>query len=128
MRVTLLIASLITLASCQNQLPPIDGIWKVHSQFYAAKCKIYEDDNSLKGRALYYNDGTTIYHDNEKQPMFFFRDLQAQGNMYVDGISGATHTDKQQNNLSIEVKAADTLLVTSYVLGKPIKEIWTRNH
>lgn len=112
------------MSSCSQNCEPITGEWKVETPFYKASMEILSIDGALKCAVLTYDDGTSRYNNAGKSPYYLANDLKCKGGEYVDGISGATPTKNQ--GLRIEPKARDTLLVTSYVMNKPLIEKWIK--
>ncbi len=108
---------------CSTQIDKrILGIWNVQSNFYKATYKIEKKGKKIIGKLLYYNDDTTVLHETNTDKDIFLHDLKYKNGVYVDAISGATTT----KNLTIKIKHQDTLEVTSYIIHKPLIEIWTR--
>lgn len=121
-KVILLFAVLIF--GCSKKPQHLYGKWKLISSFYDATYNIIEQDDSIKAQILYYNDGTTQYAFDKKEPWYQFTNLKHKKNQYVDAIAGATKTGTQ--GISIESVHKDTLEVTSYILHKPLVEKWYR--
>ena len=118
----------IVLFSCTKKENPLVGTWKVSSKFYRATCKVFEEGNHIKGLVLYYNDDTTIYRYEEGQPKnYFFKNLIEKDNGYVDAVSGATKVESSNETVQLKLVSEDTLIVTTYIMHKPIKEIWIKN-
>ncbi|WP_272149982.1 hypothetical protein [Tenacibaculum aiptasiae] len=116
---------LIFLIGCSTQIDKrILGIWDVQSSFYKATYKIEKQANKLVGKVIYYNDDTTIIRETGTDKDIFLNNLTYKNNTFVDAISGATQTNS--NNLKIKIKHKDTLEVTSYIMHKPLIEIWVR--
>lgn len=104
------------------------GIWKVDSKFYTATCEILEEDNTIKGVVLYYNDNTTVYKHEDGQPKsYFFKNITEKNGVYIDAVSGATKTENSNETATLHLLDQDTLEVTTYIMNKPLKEIWIRN-
>ncbi|MDY8137987.1 hypothetical protein [Aquimarina sp. 2201CG5-10] len=116
----------LVLLSCSNKKNTLLGTWQVSSTFYKATYQIIEDNGAIKAKVLYYDDDTTIYNYQEKQSYYLFKDLKEKQNRYVDATSGATDT-KTRRGISIKIIHMDSLAVTSYVMGKPLTEIWIRS-
>lgn len=117
---------IISLCSCYRQYNDIKGEWKVNSKFYHATYQIIEEDDNLNGLVLYYNDGTTKYTYDGTKRRYVFTGLKKEKNQYVDGISGATSKNSTPKSIEIKSKSEDTLEVTTYIMDKPLLEIWTR--
>ncbi|WP_420551374.1 hypothetical protein [Tenacibaculum aiptasiae] len=116
---------LIFLIGCSTQIDErILGIWNVQSSFYKATYKIEKQANKLIGKVIYYNDDTTIIRETGTDKDIFLNNLTYKDDTFVDAISGATQTNS--DNLKIKIKHKDTLEVTSYIMHKPLIEIWVR--
>ncbi|KAB1155276.1 MULTISPECIES: DUF2147 domain-containing protein [Tenacibaculum] len=116
---------LIFLIGCSTQIDErILGIWDVQSSFYKATYKIEKQANKLVGKVIYYNDDTTIIRETGTDKDIFLNNLTYKDDTFVDAISGATQTNS--DNLKIKIKHKDTLEVTSYIMHKPLIEIWVR--
>lgn len=116
---------LIFLIGCSTQIDErILGIWNVQSSFYKATYKIEKQANKLVGKVIYYNDDTTIIRETGTDKDIFLNNLTYKDDTFVDAISGATQTNS--DNLKIKIKHKDTLEVTSYIMHKPLIEIWVR--
>ncbi len=128
MRKAFLLGIIMAVISCAKKEVPLIGIWEVDSKFYKATCEILEEKNEVKGVVLYYNDDTTVYKYEEGQPKnYFFNNLKEKNDLFVDALAGATNTKNSENNITLNLLSKDTLEVTSYILHKPLKEIWIRN-
>ena len=104
------------------------GIWKVDSKFYKATCEILEENDTVKGVVLYYNDNTTKYkHEVGAPKSYFFNDIKEKNGTYIDAISGATKIENNNKTATLHLLSKDTLEITTYIMNKPLKEIWTRN-
>ena len=104
------------------------GIWKVDSKFYKATCKILEENDTVKGEVLYYNDNTTVYRSKKGQAKsYFFNNIKEKNGTYIDAISGATKTKNKNKTATLHLVSTDTLEITTYIMNKPLKEIWVRN-
>lgn len=116
---------LIFLVGCSTEIDNrILGTWNVQSKFYRGTFKIEKESKKLIGKIIYYNDDTTILKETETDKDIFLHDLKMKDDVFIDAVSGATtHTE----NLNIKVKNKDTLEVTTYIMKKPLVEIWTRN-
>ncbi|WP_299122029.1 hypothetical protein [uncultured Tenacibaculum sp.] len=116
---------LIFLIGCSTRIDErILGIWNVQSSFYKATYKIEKQANKLVGKVIYYNDDTTIIRETGTDKDIFLNNLTYKDDTFVDAISGATQTNS--DNLKIKIKHKDTLEVTSYIMHKPLIEIWVR--
>ena len=116
---------LIFLIGCSTQIDErILGIWNVKSSFYKATYKIEKLDKNLVGKVIYYNDDTTIIKETGSNKDIFLKNITYKNDVFVDAISGATQTNSE--NLKIKIKHKDTLEVTSYIMHKPLIEIWVR--
>lgn len=116
------------LVGCHKDGKELHGEWRVNSSFYQSTCRIFEDNNQLKGLILTYNDGTTRYQHDGSTLRYLFENLKEKDGLFVDAISGATVKAGEQPAISIEQKSKDTLAVTSYVMNRPLTEIWTKNN
>lgn len=115
--------------SCNSKENMLFGEWNVDSKFYRATYEILEHENAIKAKIIYYNDDTTIIREDKNNPQFILTNLREQKDSFVDVVSGATKT-KDEEAISIKIKNKDTLIVTSYIMNKPVKELWirTQNH
>lgn len=128
MRKTFLISIAIVFFSCTKKENPLIGIWKVDSKFYKATCGILEEEGLTKGVVLYYNDNTTVYTHEEGQPKsYFFKNIKEKDGTYIDAVSGATKTEDSSKTATLHLVSTDTLEITTYIMNKPLKEIWIRN-
>ncbi|MGH1388047.1 hypothetical protein [Kordia sp.] len=128
MRKAFLISSAIVVFSCTKKENPMIGIWKVNSRFYKATCEILEENDTVKGEVLYYNDNTTVYRSEKGQPKsYFFNNIKEKNGTYIDAVSGATKIENENKTAILHLLSKDTLEVTTYILNKPLKEIWIRN-
>lgn len=115
----------VLIFSCTTKIDDrIFGEWNVQSNFYRATYRIEKQSSKIVGKVLYYNDDTTVLHETGTDKDIFLKNLKFKENKFVDAVSGATKTNKKA--ITIEVKHKDTLEVTSYVMHKPLVEIWTR--
>lgn len=118
---------LIILIACQQRQDPLIGKWKVNSKFYYATYQILEDGNQLKGLVISYNDGTSKYHYDKEKPYYIFTGLKKENaQYYVNGVSGATTKNSESKSIEIKRINNDSLEVTTFVMSKPLTEIWTR--
>ena len=116
---------LLVFTACTQDLSQIEGRWQVKNRFYSAVYDIFQEGDAAKARILYYNDGTTIIKAHDSlAPRFLLHNIQKQDELYVDALSGATHTSEPM--VTISVKHLDTLEVTMRILNQPLTEIWTR--
>ncbi len=115
---------IILLFSCSGRKNQLLGTWNLASKFYRATYEIVEDGGKLKAKVLYYNDDTTVYRYDEQTPQYLFSDLKEKENRYIDAVSGATNT--KTNHPNIKIISQDSLEVTTYLMNKPIQEIWVR--
>lgn len=128
MRKVFLISIVIVVFSCVKKENPMIGIWKVDSKFYKATCEILEENDTVKGVVLYYNDNTTKYkHEVGAPKSYFFNDIKEKNGTYIDAISGATKIENNNKTATLHLLSKDTLEITTYIMNKPLKEIWTRN-
>lgn len=126
MKKVLLLIACFSFIFCSKKEHEIIGLWTVNSNYYNATYKIELDKNTLIGKVIYYNDGTTLLHETKTdKDLFLFNLKQKSDNNYIDAVSGATKTNNQTT--SITIKHKDTLEVTSYIMKKPLTEIWIRN-
>ena len=123
MKKGILLLALILL-SCNNEAEQLLGRWKVDSKFYRATYDIVEVDGDLKVEVIYYNDDTTVLRQNKAKPYYLYNNLQQKDNQFIDAISGATKSNVQE--VSIKPRHKDTLEVTTYILKKPLTEIWIK--
>lgn len=119
---------LLSLFACQNPIDTIVGEWRANSAFYQATYEIIAEEDHWNGQVLYYHDGTTKYRYDGRGKRYLFTGLKKSDGQYIDGISGATATGNQLKSIEINKKHEDTLEVTTYVMNKPIVEIWTRKN
>ncbi len=113
--------------ACSSEPHTLEGKWKVNSPFYRAKYKIVRtDDGELKAHVLYYNDDTYEYSASEGKEKYLFENLVEKDGKYVDAVSGATSTKNEAHNIELKIITNDSLRVTTYIMGKPVVESWTR--
>lgn len=126
MKKNILLITCFLFIFCSEKEHDIIGFWNVESNYYRATYKIENKNNKLIGKVIYYNDDTTILKETHTDKDIFLFNLKLKkDNIYVDAVSGAT-SSKNQNTI-IKVNHKDTLEVTSYIMKKPLKEIWIRN-
>ncbi len=125
MRVILSLIAFISTA-CTPLGNEIVGDWKVDSDFYNANYRIASEEGKLTTKVLYYNDGTTRYQYDGTQSKYIFHDLQEEGDVYTDGSTGATTSNKNKQNTKLELIHPDTLLISSYILQQQVTEKWIR--
>ncbi len=126
MKRILLLLSCCLFIFCAKKEHEIIGLWDVKSNYYRATYKIEFQNNRLVGKVIYYNDDTTVLKETKTdKDLFLFNLKQKSDNNYIDAVSGATKTNNQTT--SITIKHKDTLEVTSYIMKKPLTEIWIRN-
>ena len=116
----------ILAVSCINNTPKLYGTWKVASNYYSGTYKIYKENDSIKAKVLYYNDGTTIIRKTDHENYYVFENLKKRDEVYVDAMSGATKANDVKPNIELHLRHFDSLDVTTYISHKPLKEIWTR--
>ncbi|WP_299552368.1 hypothetical protein [Seonamhaeicola sp.] len=116
---------LFSMSSCSNGIKNLYGTWNVKSNHYKATYLILNENDSVKAKVLYYNDGTSIYKESEHKSYYVFENLKPKGALYVDAISGATIKDTNKNS-SIRIIHKDTIEVTTYIMHRPLKETWKR--
>lgn len=115
------------LFSCEQETTHLLGKWKTNSNYYSAVYQIEKIGDDFQAQILSYNDGTTKYKFDGQNPKFLFTNLQENKNKYfVDGTSGATKTENIKPKYEIACIGNDSLKVTSFLLNKPLTEIWTR--
>ncbi len=128
MKKALFISIAIIVFSCTKKESSIIGIWKVDSKFYKATCEILEENGVMKGVVLYYNDNTTVYrHEEGQEKSYFFKNIKEKDGTYIDAISGATKTENSSKTATLQLISKDTIEITTYIMNKPLKEIWIRN-
>ncbi len=126
MKIWIFCVLLFLMISCRQEQHELFGDWTVESTFYQSSCRIFEENHAIKGLVLYYNDGTTSFSYPEGKSYYLFENLKRKKNIYVDGMTGATAKKTGNNALQLEVKSKDTLLMTNYIMGQALTEIWTR--
>lgn len=117
---------LIITFSCSKNSTDLLGTWRVQSNYYKAIYTILEENDSIKSKVLYYNDGTTIIRQQDNNDYYVFENLKPTNNIYVDAVSGATKSNELKSNIEILIANKDTLKVTKYIRNKPLKEVWVR--
>lgn len=122
----LICISILIIFSCRDTGKDLVGTWKVHSQFYQSTCQIYQEGRAVKGQILSYHDGTSTYKYDGTDKRFLFENLRSKDSVYVDGMSGATVKSETPQMLSIRQKSKDSLLVTTYIMNRPLTELWTK--
>ncbi|SIQ73677.1 hypothetical protein SAMN05421797_10318 [Maribacter ulvicola] len=117
---------LTIMFSCSKNTTELVGTWQVKSKYYKATYAIMEENDSIKAKVLYYNDGTTIIRKKDKKEYYVFENLKPSKNQYMDAVSGATTTNENKPNIALQPIHKDTLKVTTYIRNKPLNEIWIR--
>ncbi|HAA11968.1 MAG TPA: hypothetical protein DCE41_09825 [Cytophagales bacterium] len=110
-----------------NADSPLLGEWKVEDRFHSATYQILSQNRKTVGRVLLYDDGTTHYVWQPENARYIFQDVEEQGGLYVNGLSGATSQNSAKSH-EIEVVHPDTLKVTSFHGELSISELWIRNN
>jgi len=126
MKIQTYILLLLIMCSCSKTPTVLLGQWKVESKYYQATYAIIEDNDSIKAKVLYYNDGTTIVREKDQKDYYVFKNLKYTNNRYVDAVSGATKVKEIQPSIELNPIHKDTLKITKYIRNKPLKEVWTR--
>ena len=116
---------LSVLLSCTTN-DPLEGIWIVRSDYYRATCEIHKTYQGFQGLMLSYDDGTTIYKHDPQQPRHLFKNIKLKDREYVDGVSSATIKSGTSKNISIKLINEDSLLMTTYIMNRPVEELWTK--
>jgi len=123
----ILLGVFIMMTACKSSNDfAITGKWHLKSAFYKASYKIFNEENELKAYLLSYDDGTSVYTYCGKKKHFLFQSLKKKKGRLVDATSGASQQENPK--ISLELLHTDTLLVTTYLMNKPLKEIWIRNN
>lgn len=113
------------LFSCSNDdAEQLYGTWRVDSKFYKAKYEILEVEDEVKAKIKYYNDDTTVIKEDVANPRYILNNLLQKENVFVDAVSGATTSN--EHITEIKPKHKDTLEVITYLMNKPLKELWIR--
>lgn len=126
MKSTVPCLTILLLAACSQKTDVLLGEWKVISTYYKGTYEIIEENDSIKGRVLYYNDDTTIIQKKEGGNFYVFENLKASEDHFIDAISGATITKNTTPNISLYPIHKDTLEVVTHIRQKPLKELWVR--
>ncbi len=126
MKGTLYLSILLCLMSCSNKCQSLYGEWEVKSSYYKAIYNINNENDSIKARVVYYNDGTSVYGKSNSEVYYLFKNLKEKNDRYVDVISGETKLKKTENNVSIQLISKDSIEAITYIMNKPLKEIWVR--
>ncbi len=121
----ILIGLMVIISSCQSK-DSINGLWKTHDAFYRATYRIYDQKESKVAKIISYNDGTTQYTSQTRPNQFLFNNLIKNNEHYIDAVTGATKTQISKTSNTIQMIHQDTLEVTTFLFGKPLKELWTR--
>ncbi len=116
----------LSFLSCMDKKDlRILGDWRVNNRFYQASYQIANTNGKLVGKVMQYNDGTTKYQWDNKNPRYLFKNLTSKDGVFVDGYSGATmKTDGFK--IQIQVLHEDTLNTTLFTNHHPTSEIWIR--
>lgn len=112
--------------SCENEADKLLGTWKLESPFYKAEYRIVNNGDSIKTQILFYDDDTYRYRFNGQNLKYQFQNIEEKEGYFVDAVSGATQKTGEVNQSKIEFLNADTILVTTYEMKKPITEKWGR--
>ena len=126
MKRIVLVFLIALIVSCTSNDSKLYGSWNVVSKYYKGTYKIFKENDSIKAKVLYYNDGTTIIRESNNENYYAFNNLKKQDEIYVDAISGATKTNDVKPNIELNLSHPDTLDVTTYIRNKPLKEVWIR--
>ena len=105
-------------------------MWQVTDPYYAVQYQLLEEEDTLRARVLYYNDGTQNYRASTGNARYLSRDLQWSDGCYVDGVSGATKSSGADARITIQQVHEDTLEVRYAANQSPAAERWVRvpNH
>lgn len=123
-KIITIIIVLLTTISCTEQEDILVGTWKFDGPFHKATYEITAEGSGFIGKVIDYDDGTSHY--TSKDALLCFEGLKKQDSIYVDGISGASASNKTAKTICIKVKNQDSLKATTYVMGRAIKEWWVR--
>lgn len=125
----LLIVSLSAFVLSCSKTVKLEGTWKVDDGFHVAVYEITSHADYYKGEVLYYNDGTTIYSKKDESH-YAFEHLTLDGKHYVelDGITGATKTEKPNPKFTITPLNDSTLESKTYFNEDALTHIWRRTN
>lgn len=123
----LAILLLLFAVSCKDTIDPLEGEWEVRSRFFKARYEILREDDQLKGLVLFYDDGTTKYRYDGTKRHYAYQNLVKKDSVYVDAVSGATQVKEDHKMIDhIKMIGNDTLEMVSYMMNKPIVDVWVR--
>lgn len=126
MKTRAVIFFLFTLILSCSSSDELNGYWTVKSNFYKATYLIGEFNEQKGVLIVSYNDGSTVYTNKTRPNQFVFKNLIKKDETYVDAISGATTTASDDSLNHIRHIHSDTIEVTTFLFGKPLKELWIR--
>ena len=123
MKYIITVSILISLFACRQKVDnTIFGTWHFQSKYYTGTFKIIEEQNTIKGQVLNYDDGTSKYKWNDENPKYIFQNLKYKNNQFIDGISGATKKASMSPAITIKILHQDTLeVVNNYSVEKWIR-------
>jgi hypothetical protein len=126
----LLILTIVALWSCSSKRDQLIGQWEVNNKFYHAIYEISEEGENLAGQVLYYNDGTTSYNYKDgAEKHYVFKNLIQKEERFVDGVSGATSSnDEQEPQWVLEFSTEQSLKVQKMIMDKPLTEYWYKRN
>lgn len=114
--------------ACRGEQSELLGEWSMTDSFVKANYLIFSEDGRIQCQVMSYRDGTTTYTYGDGEKRLFFTDLKRDGEVFVDGYSGATSTSGTGTSAYIELRLVDTShLEVIRIWGKhQIKETWIR--
>jgi hypothetical protein len=119
-----ILACLVLTVSCAKGQDPIEGTWKVKSEFYEATYELISFKGKIFGKLKYYNDGEQELREQKKKPSYVLTDLVPGKNGYSKGkLYGI---DGKYYEINAVLKQEDLLEVKMTYQGKPYTEIWNR--
>ncbi len=118
-----LIFLVLILTSCGQDAERLLGDWKVNSQYYKATYQFAEEEGEIIAKVLYYNDGTSKYHWNKREPWLLSSKIEQDKPFFVDASTGAT---QQISQIKFQLLAKDSLEMSMTAFNGVSKEIWTK--
>ncbi|OIQ18110.1 MAG: hypothetical protein BM557_07795 [Flavobacterium sp. MedPE-SWcel] len=120
-KIIIITSLLFTALACTEKGPSMEGKWKVLSSHYKATYEVTEENDSIKAKALYYNDGTTILRASDGKDYYLFKKP-----IINKATSETTNHKAPKKNIGLDLVHKDTLKVTTYIMHSPLTETWVR--
>lgn len=125
LRFLFIMLSGLVLAGCQNNAEKAVGKWVLSSPYYKATYQIFEKGGEVSVRLLSYDDGTTTFDGNPPQKEPFIKDITLTSQVENRPVKRSYHS-RRKVKTAFTMVTPNQLIVTSYIAGKPLKEVWNR--